>query len=75
MSEKKKEVLRCKISLRKGTKTGWELKIDDSSKECQSTLGEIGGKMGPHGRKYLKKRIETSSPEVKKTLKDSGLYN
>ena len=49
------------------------MEINDSSQECLASLEGIGKKLGPHGRKYLAKRIETSNPEVKKTLENSGL--
>lgn len=70
MSEK--EIPRCRITLKKGETSGWKLEINDSSPECLASLEGIGKKLGRHGHKYLAKRIETSSPEVKKTLEKAG---
>jgi len=53
--------------VKKGETSGWKLEINDSSKECLSSLEGISKKLGPHGRKYLAKRVETSNPEVKIT--------
>ena len=61
-----------KATLKKGDRLVWKLEINDASREGLMCLKDIFSKMGPHGRKYLKKRIETSNPEIKKILKDLG---
>jgi len=62
------EIPKCKVTLKRGKDRAWSLEVNDPSPECLASLKNISGKLGPKGKKYLAKRIETSNPEVAKAL-------
>jgi hypothetical protein len=55
----------CRLRLTRDARLGWTLRVDPDDAACQAVLHEIHGALGPHGRRYLAKRIrgETSHGE------------
>jgi hypothetical protein len=63
----------CNVRLREDPVEGWKMVIDQLSPACEASLKQISQNLGPHSRRYIAKRIETSNPEVKRTLEEMGL--
>lgn len=72
MSEEKSENV-CKLKLKPDPEIGWKLDLDGSSTECLKSLEQVSKNLGPHGKEFLARRIESTNPEVKKTLRELGL--
>jgi len=51
-----------------GDDRAWKIKIKNLSPPCERALRNICQNLGPQGRKFLVKRIETSNPEVQRAI-------
>ena len=67
-----KEVLKkfkkCPVTFVEDSNLGWKLQLETMDTSCRSSLEKASQNLGPHGKKYLKKRIVTSNAKVKKGL-------
>ena len=72
--EKVNQFKGCVLKWREDPKTGWKLVIDELTPTCKESLVKTSNQLGPHSKKYLAKRLETSNPKVKKALEEMGLF-
>jgi hypothetical protein len=63
----------CPLILENDTVLGWTLRIGTLDQDCRTALQEVAGKLGPHGRRYLAKRLRPETQQTAETLSALGL--
>ena len=63
----------CQVRLARDEKLGWRFTLDAIDEHCQAELRRISETLGPHGKRYLAKRLTTTNPDAAKLLKQLGL--
>jgi len=71
--EKMSQLKGCFGELREDSETGWKMLLGEITPTCKRSIVKMTKILGPHSRKYLARRLETSNPKDKKALEEMGL--
>jgi len=63
----------CSMKLEADPVLGWTLRLTAIDPSCKAALRDAIQRLGPHGRRYLAKRLIAANPDTEKTLKELGL--
>ena len=52
----------CRLRLARDGRLGWTLHVDPDDTACRAVFRSIDAALGPHGRRYLVKRVRFEMP-------------